>query len=133
MYDHYQSFPISLHTISFFCHSLVDRSTSFSGYSRSKSFMTGRKSAKAFFWMLPDMNWSKTHIRWSLPLMRPLPASWTGQEELERNPQGRDFTFQPWFFFCFFFYLLLALLKLPSDAATAPCAGSWRTGRARRR
>lgn len=51
-------------------------STSFSGYSRSKSFMTGRKSAKAFFWMLPDMNCSKTHIRWSLPLMRPRPASY---------------------------------------------------------
>ena len=54
--------------------------TSFSGYSRSKSFMTGRKSARAFFWMLPEMNWSSTHIRWSLPLIRPLPASWVKKQ-----------------------------------------------------
>lgn len=37
--------------------------------------MTGRKSASAFFWILPEMNWSRTHIRWSLPLISPRPAN----------------------------------------------------------
>lgn len=49
--------------------------TSFSGYRRSKSFMTGRKSASAFFWILPEMNCKRTHIRWSLPLISPRPAN----------------------------------------------------------
>lgn len=49
--------------------------TSFSGYRRSNSFITGRKSASAFFWILPEMNCNKTHIRWSRPLIKPRPAS----------------------------------------------------------
>ena len=54
---------------------ILAKLTSFSGYRRSKSFMTGRKSASAFFWILPEMNCSRTHIRWSRPLISPRPAN----------------------------------------------------------